>query len=333
MTLAEIGLVGQRVDVLNGGDVAPDGRLLSVAEIQQAFRELVTRKTGSAAPARAACTEVLVTAPVPTAGHSGDTVLNSHDGRGDTTPEGHPNSGDTAALAAGWVSIVAAHGGAGASTVALTIADAAASAGRAVHLIETAHPTRSALAATTTAELGIDATGAWRHGRRGQTRIDRRADDTEPQGWPTEVEPAAGQELVLLDLGLPTPENRTRIADSDTRVVLVCRPTVPGVRLAEQLLAQLRGQRVVVAAVGTGKWPGEVLSSTGPLLRELRAGNRVVSVPLDRHLQVSGPNSSPLPKPVAAAGRVLLGLIDDAQPGEDTTTAAQPAPATKGLQR
>src|SRR3954465_4696067 len=51
MSLSGVGVPGQRVDVLNGGDVAPDGRLLSVAEIQQAFRELRVRKPSEAASA------------------------------------------------------------------------------------------------------------------------------------------------------------------------------------------------------------------------------------------------------------------------------------------
>ena len=51
MSLSEVGVPGQRVDVLNGGDVAPDGRLLSVAEIQQAFRELRARQPSETATA------------------------------------------------------------------------------------------------------------------------------------------------------------------------------------------------------------------------------------------------------------------------------------------
>jgi hypothetical protein len=38
MTLAEVGRAGQRINLLQGGDVASDGRLPSVQEIQQHFR-------------------------------------------------------------------------------------------------------------------------------------------------------------------------------------------------------------------------------------------------------------------------------------------------------
>jgi hypothetical protein len=125
-----------------------------------------------------------------------------------------------------------------------------------------------------------------------------------------------GDGLVVIDLGLPTPDSLNRLTSSRCRIVLVCKPTVPGVRLAEQLRHSITSP-VIVAAVGGGKWPGEVTASLGPRLRELRAQNAVVSVPADRRLEVAGPNNFPLPKPVATAGRSLLGLIDAARPGGD----------------
>ena len=228
-----------------------------------------------------------------------------------------------------WVSVVAAHAGAGASTVALAIADAAAAAGRATHLVETAHPTRSGLVAAANAELGIDASGAWRRGSRGQVTIDRRAGNDTPIGWPALT--ASDDGLVVVDLGLPTPDGLARLATSGCRIVVVCRPTVPGVRLAEQLLNSVTGP-VIVASVGAGKWPGEVSASLGPRLRALRATNAVVPVPADRRLEVTGPTNSPLPKPVATAGRSLLGLIDAAHSG-DATASAQSAPRRKGTTR
>ena len=295
MSLSEVGVPGQCVDVLNGGDVAPDGRLLSVAEIQQAFRELRDRTDRYSGPTRGS-------QPAVTRG---------------------------ADLDGAWVSVVAAHAGAGASTVALAIADAAAAAGRATHLVETAHPTRSGLVAAANAELGPDASGAWRRGSRGQVTIDRRAGNDTPSGWP--VLTASDDGLVVVDLGLPSPDSLTRLATSGCRIVVVCRPTVPGVRLAEQLLNSVTGP-VIVASVGAGKWPGEVSASLGPRLRALRAANAVVTVPADRRLGVTGPTNYPLPKPVATAGRSLLALIDAARSG-DATASAQSAPRRKGTTR
>jgi hypothetical protein len=316
MSLSEVGVPGQRVDVLNGGDVAPDGRLLSVAEIQQAFRELRARKPSEAASALAPEQEI-------------GTDLPSVPARGSEPAVTHGADLDGA-----WVSVVAAHAGAGASTVALAIADAAAAAGRATHLVETAHPTRSGLVAAANAELGIDASGAWRRGSRGQVTIDRRAGNDTPIGWPALT--ASDDGLVVVDLGLPTPDGLARLATSGCRIiVVVCRSTVPGVRLAEQLLNSITGP-VIVASVGAAKWPGEVSASLGPRLRELRATNAVMPVPADRRLEVTGPTNSPLPKPVATAGRSLLGLIDAAHSGYATThhqPAAQSAPRRKGTTR
>jgi hypothetical protein len=296
-SLCEVQLPGQRVDVLNGGDVAPDGRLLSVAEIQQAFRELRTRNLSDIATPSAS-------KPEPTsAGPSIETV--AHHG-GDIDER--------------WVSVIAAHAGAGASTVALAVADAAATAGRGTHLVETAHPTRSGLVAAANAELGVDASGAWRRGSRGQLTIARRADSDVPTCWPALTAPGDG--LVVVDLGLPTPDSLTRLVTSGCRIVVVCRPTVPGVRLAEQVLDSITGP-VIVASVG-GKWTSQITASLGPLLRELRANNAVVYVPTDRRLEVTGPTTSPLPKPVATAGHSLLTLINAAHPN-DATTRHQPA--------
>jgi hypothetical protein len=295
MSLSEVGVRGQCVDVLNGGDVAPDGRLLSVAEIQQAFHKLRDRTDRYSGPTRGS---------QPAVTHGAD-------------------------LDGAWVSVVAAHAGAGASTVALAIADAAAAAGRATHLVETAHPTRSGLVAAANAELGLDASGAWRRGSRGQVTIDRRAGNDTPSGWPALTSSDDG--LVVVDLGLPTPDSLTRLATTGCRIVVVCRPTVPGVRLAEQLLNSVTG-RVMVASVGAGKWPGEVSASLGPRLRALRSANAVVTVPADRRLEVTGPTNSPLPKPVATAGWSLLGLIAAARSG-DATASAQAAPPRKGTTR
>jgi hypothetical protein len=324
MSLSEDGVPGQRLNVLNGGDTAPDGRLLSVAEIQQAFRELRARKPSEVATPPTPEPERVGAAP--RGGGAGPIGNDRSSGPGRSAQAAAPHSAD---LDGRWVSVVAAHAGAGASTVALAIADAAAAAGRATHLVETAHPTRSGLVAAANAELGVDPSGAWRRGSRGQVTIDRRAGNDNPTGWPDL--PAPGDGLIVIDLGLPTPDSLTRLATSGGRIVVVCRPTVPGVRLAEQLLNSLTGP-VVLACVGGGKWPGEVSASLGPRLRELRAQNAVVTVPADRRLEVTGPTNSPLPKPVATAGRSLLGLIDAAHSG-DATASAQSAPRRKGTTR
>src|SRR4051812_33681653 len=57
MTLAEVGRAGQHIDLLDGGDVAPDGRLLSVQEIQERLRRARVRGTTAARPASSCIAE------------------------------------------------------------------------------------------------------------------------------------------------------------------------------------------------------------------------------------------------------------------------------------
>lgn len=221
--------------------------------------------------------------------------------------------GDSDALSADWITVVAAHAGAGASTVALAISDAAAATERRVHLVETAHPRRSGLIAAASAELGTDAAGAWRRGSRDRVTIDRRVADVESCGWP--VLPSSEEPAVtVLDLGLPAPENLAQLAADRARTVVVCRPTVPGMRLTEHVLSQLAEQPVVVAVVGPARWPQAVRAICGPRLRELRSRGRVVRVPVDRRLQAAGLTGDRLPKAVADSGRSLAALLMPAVP-------------------
>jgi hypothetical protein len=335
-------------DVIGGGDVDPvgvshNGRSLSVAEIQQALRDLQARGPRRAAaeldapsqrpengsPQRPALgSERPPTARRPRRASAGTPARGWGDPEGETTTRRGDNTsgtgrvvGDTGELRAGWIAVVAAHAGAGASTVALAISDAAAADGRRVHLIDRAHPSRSGLVAAASEELGTDVTGAWRRGLRSGVTIDRRATDVIPGDWPTDP---AGESpgTSVVDLGVPAPDRLICRAANRVCVVIVCRPTVPGVRLTEQLLNQLARQPVVVAAVGPSRWPGEVIASLGPRLRALRAAGRVIAVPTDRRLEVTGLTSSPLPKPVRSAGRSLLERIDDGHPGGAARSSA-----------
>ena len=286
--------------VADGGDGRSNDRLLSVAEIQHALGELRARRPKA---------EVRGTiAPAPAA-----PARRSRREEGKTAPAAVGKRGDSDALAADWIAVVAAHAGAGASTVALAISDAAAILDRRVHLVETAHPRRSGLIAAASAELGTDAAGAWRRGSRGRVTIDRCVADVEPGGWPAlpiSEEPT----VTVLDLGLPAPENLAQLAAARTRTVVVCRPTVPGMRLTEHALSQLAEQPVVVAVVGPARWPPAVHANCVPRLRELRSQGRVIRVPVDRRLQTAGLTGDRLPRGVEAAGRSLATLLIPAVP-------------------
>jgi hypothetical protein len=204
------------------------------------------------------------------------------------------------------VAVLAAHPGAGASTVTVAIADALAAGGTPTRLVEVANPARSGLAAAASAELGVDESG-WRHGRRGPLQVDRLADHV---GGLNELSPPRPGEpgvsvCIVLDLGWPAGEVLAaggwlaQLLDA-ARLVLVCRLTVPAVRQAERLL--------------TGRWPGVVTASCGPAVRAMREARRVVTVPLDRRLQVEGVTADPLPRPIEAAGNALVAHLIAGQP-------------------
>jgi len=234
-----------------------------------------------------------------------------------------PVSRGAATLTGPVVLVLAAHSGAGASTVALALSEAWALNGTPTRLIECADPARSGVAAATDAELGEDGFG-WRRGRRqGGVEVDRpaglvRAVEEVPAARPVEVTAGGGARTVV-DAGWPVRD----VLHGDgwvsellhaARVVLVCRVTVPAVRQAEQVLAALPAT-TTVAAVGPARWPGAVVGTCGPLLRAAREAGRVVPVPHDRGLELTGPAAGPLPKQLASAGRALTGLFIDAIPG------------------
>jgi hypothetical protein len=355
MTMSEVGRRDQLVDPVTGGDVAADGTLLSVAEIQQRFREERARRGLAATPGNAsdhagalaqtppagpgavdeppatAPREVIVSNPAPlpepapaAVSPAGEAGAHPRIARSPATPTSAAAVGGLD-LHASWVRVLAGHSGAGASTVALAIADAAAGAGRPSQLIETAPASRSGLVSAASRELDVDATGAWRRGTRPHpttavhVTIDRRTEDRQPTAWPSTDSTIRGELLVTVDLGMVAGDALVRAAGGP--IVLVCRATIPGVRLTEQLLNRLDESPVVVAVLGGRRWPGEVTSSCGPRLGALRASGLVVTVPVDGHLAITGLTHTPLPKAVLGAGRELLGLLHSAQEAAASPTA------------
>jgi hypothetical protein len=341
MTMSEVGRRDQLVDPVNGGDVAADGTLLSVAEIQRRFRDERARRDRPAPNSNAPDSAVALTQtpqPGPVAVEEApataprQVIVSQPAPPGAPSPiaaaEGYPCISRSPAtrpsaaaaggldLPASWLRVLAGHSGTGASTIALAIADAAAAAGRPSQLIETAPASRSGLVSAASRELDVDATGAWRRGTRPHpttavhVTIDRRTEDKQPTTWPSTEATIAGDLLVTVDLGMVAGDALGRAAGGP--IVVACRATIPGVRLTEHLLHRLDESTVMVAMLGSRRWPGEVTASCGPRLSALRAAGRVVTVPVDGHLAITGPTHAPLPKAVLAAGRALLGLLDSA---------------------
>lgn len=280
MNLAEIGRRGQRLDPAHGGDVDAHGRLLSVAELQRALRIARTQAAEEAPPTAPPTPNepALLQAPQRT-----------------TAPTAYrpvPVPGMRVAALAG-------HTGAGCSTVALAIADAATADG-VVHLIDIASPRHSALAGASSRELGCDESGAWRRGTRNAVWIDRRAQEHPQRSWPSLDDAAA---WTVVDYGAV--EEAIEPAAGQVAVA-VCRLTVPGITGMERLLASTTTP-TLVAVVGAHRWPGQVTAAAGTHVQAARAAGRVFTVPIDHRLNLTGLGPDPLPKPVAAAGRRLLG--------------------------
>jgi hypothetical protein len=215
------------------------------------------------------------------------------------------------------VLVLAGHPGAGASTVALLLGQAAAATGAAARLIDCADPSRSGLAAASDAELGDDPSG-WRRGRRGGLDIDRPVEpfaqlEDLPAPRPIDVHPDR-LGVTIVDAGWPARDVLTAgswLAGlvGTASVLVVCRATVPGVRHTEQVLVGLPARADLVAALGPGRWPGVVRASCGPQMRVLRTGDQVVAVPLDRQLETAGLTAAPLPRRLTAAGHTLASRL------------------------
>ncbi|MBB3084690.1 hypothetical protein [Geodermatophilus sabuli] len=216
------------------------------------------------------------------------------------------------------VLVLAGHAGAGASTVALAIAEGLAYR-RPVQLVEYAKPALSGLAAASSIELGAD--GPWRRGRRGGLEVLRLAGGPAETGPPRLPEAAGVERLLVVDAGWSlTTEllgaESVRAFGHGERVVVVTRGTVPAVRQTEHVLSTIGGE-ALVAAVGPARWPRAVEASSGPLLSKLRSCGRVVPVPVDRRLETAGLTADGLPRRVAAAGRSLAALVTPVVPSPD----------------
>lgn len=212
--------------------------------------------------------------------------------------------------------VLAAHPGAGATTVAVALADALAVSDMPgdVELVDAAPCETSGLIGVAQREV-VGPNREWRAGVRGTVVV----------RWPT-VSPRSFGELpplalrpgatAVIDAGFSIHALDVDLASlsGDFDVLLVCRATVPGVRLAEVAL-NLLPVMPPLAAVGARHWPRAVQASLGPILAEAVAEGRAVLIPTDADLQVRGAGTDPLPSAVVAAAARLVELI-----WPDTTT-------------
>jgi len=343
--LAEVGRPGPAISVLDGGDVdPPTGRLLSIAELRQAMHiaragrdtppaALLDDQSGqrspdsthagyaATAPTARSTTPTLPGKPSALLAPVAAAVAQPHQPPVIAAARTRATEQQRAQPPGPFVLVLAAQAGSGASTVGLALADAAAAAGREVQLVSGHGVTACGLLAVPHIELG-GAEAVWRRGRRGDlVLVDRSRTDDPAVAWPQAPVPA--DVLRVLDAPLGSPLART----PPVTVLLVCRASVPGVQRAEHLLRRLADQRrdaladgaldptawsprVLLAVVGPDRWAGPVSASVGVGLQRLQHDGRVVGVPLDRHLDRTGPSADPLPKAVLKAGRVLLRHVE-----------------------
>jgi hypothetical protein len=181
--------------------------------------------------------------------------------------------------------VVGAHPGAGATTVAVALADALDAIGRPGTLVDLAL-SPDAFAA---AECEVDSrVPGWRAGRRGQTQVLRRRTHEADA-------PKFSSDLVVVDGWMESLKSR----------VLVCRATLPSVRRADADLPD----GAVLAVVGCSRWPKVVAASLGPSLQHAMNDGRIVFVPQDPDLELYGIDAEPMPSSARAAGRHVIELL------------------------
>jgi hypothetical protein len=262
-------------------------RVVSVPELQRAWRAVQAGTFRQESPAAAARARAVPNPPTWTPGNA-EQVL----------------------------PVVACAAASGASTIALALASAA---GHSVRILE-CRGTTSGLAAASTAELGPHPSG-WRRGIRGDVLLERagglltRVDEV-----PLPSVPDRPLALTVLDVGwdlrhvLDLPcwiGEQVRTAGV---VVVVSRATIPGVLHLETTLSLLGQIRVVVAMLGSPcrRWSKAVKQSSGPMTKALDDSGRLIVIPHDSRLAAVGLDSRPLPRQLLEAAHAILELVGSA---------------------
>lgn len=205
-------------------------------------------------------------------------------------------------------------GSSGATTVALALATVA---GRA-RVVETCGGIESGLAFAAGAELGT-VERQWLRGSRDQVIVERRSESADsPQRVPLPTD--FDLPLTVVDSSwdiaslLGSPGWLGDLARTGTVVVLVAHATIPGLRRLEAAAQLLGAPRVVAVTVGAKRWPRPVEQAAGATVRRLRDEGRVIHVPHEPVLAVSGLTPDPLPPAILRPARVLLTLLEGPLP-------------------
>ncbi|MDP3892279.1 hypothetical protein [Nocardioides sp.] len=215
------------------------------------------------------------------------------------------------------VRVRAANAGAGASTIALALAEVADVAGVRTRVIDAAAPAWSGLLGATVTELG--AAEGWRRGRRGQAALIDRIEDAVrvPSDVPS-PRSADGVDLTVLDAGWSMRELAAAstgwVATAAAHAeVLVTRPTALALSQTEAALRHLEDQvvadQVVVVVVGAGRWSDREFATAGRLLRRAHELEAVLFAPVLPAKTLPGLGPDPLPKQLTSPSQRLLERI------------------------
>jgi hypothetical protein len=180
--------------------------------------------------------------------------------------------------------------GAGASTVAVALADAVTDGG-VVTVVDLAVDDAFGVSASIDARADLALRG-WSGGRRGRVRVVRPLDDV------------AGADAIPGHVIVDTQDWVWHV-DSD---VLVTRATVPSVLRAEGALADRSAD--AIAVVGASKWPAAARACFGPRLKAMDVQKRIVFFASESELEINGLSAEPLPASMARAARRLLDLLE-----------------------
>lgn len=210
------------------------------------------------------------------------------------------------------VLVVGAAGGVGTSTVALAVASCASDA----RVVECCTVASSGLAGASTAEMGVTADG-WVQGTRAdQLLIERRSDRVADVAAMPAPSPTTRTVTVLdvsadVDLLVASSGWLGQLARTLPRVVMVSRPTVPGLRRLEAAAGLLGADRVhAVLAGAPRRWPRHLEQHLGLNGRRLRAEARLTELPHDPRLALEGVTTDPLPAGLLAAAAPLLQSLE-----------------------
>lgn len=218
------------------------------------------------------------------------------------------------------VRVLPAHAGAGASTLALALGDAATLTGGSSRLIDAATPESSGLLDLTTTEYGRD--GDWHLSGRGSLRIERLARPVaSPAGVPGPR--PGGPGLTILDAGWSVRELRLHprswLTGPVELDVLVVRAHAQGLRRAEHTLRRLdaiRADRIQLAVIGSRREARRLHATDGPLIRQLADAHAVTRVPLLPRPPTDRSDGRGVPRRLLMAARRLLDAAV-ADPAED----------------